>query len=127
VVFTVQSGDIDGLGHVNNLVYLRWVQEVATSHWNTIATREDQEAITWVVVRHEIDYLRSAVEGDRVAALTWVEGWTGATSERHTEIRRLGDGEILARAVTRWCALDPVSGRPRRINRGTTLPFLEAE
>lgn len=125
--YLVTPEDIDDLGHVNNLVYLRWVQRVATAHWTTAAPPEDRAALVWVVVRHEIDYLKAAVEGDEVEAVTWVEEWRGATSDRRTELRRGSDGEVLARARTMWCALDRASGRPRRIPREMTRPFLEDE
>lgn len=124
-VFSVEPGDIDELGHVNNLVYLRWVQEVAKAHWRAAARPEDQAGIVWVVVRHEIDYLKPAHAGEEIVACTWVERWGGATSERHTELRRRSDDEILARARTRWCALDPTTGRPMRITVEMTPPFLE--
>jgi len=123
--FPVLAGDIDDLGHVNNLVYLRWVQQVATAHWRAAARPEDQAGTVWVVVRHEIDYLKPALPGDEVEATTWVERWRGATSERHTELRRAGEEELLARARTVWGALDPATGKLRRIPESMTLPFLE--
>jgi len=121
--FHVTSEDIDDLGHVNNLVYVRWVQEVAKAHWRSAARPEDQAALAWVVVRHEIDYLRPAVEGDDITARTWVESWKGATSDRHTEIERASDGILLARARTVWCALDVRSWRPKRLPAELSLPF----
>jgi acyl-CoA thioester hydrolase len=124
-VFPVEKGDIDELGHVNNLVYLRWVQEVAKAHWLAAARPEDQAGMIWVVVRHEIDYAKPALAGDDVLALTWVERWGGATSERHTELRRSRDGEVLAKARTVWCALDPATGRPMRVTAEMTSPFLD--
>jgi len=122
-VFHVRPDDIDGLGHVNNLVYLRWVQEVAAAHWAVVARAEDRGAIVWVVVRHEIDYVKPAFEGDELLARTWVETWHGATSDRRTEVRRASDGEVLARARTLWCALDAASRRPRRLAAAVSAPF----
>jgi len=107
--------DIDGLGHVNNLVYLRWIQEAAISHWEVLATPQEQDEIAWVVRRHEIDYRRSAVEGDRITLRTWVGGASRTTFERHTEIVRAQDGQLLAKARTLWCPIDPRTGRLRRI------------
>jgi acyl-CoA thioester hydrolase len=66
----VEPGDIDELGHVNNIAYLRWVQEVAAAHWKAIASVEDQTSFRWVVVRHEIEYKHPAYLGDRVIAKT---------------------------------------------------------
>jgi len=124
-VFPVEAGDIDELGHVNNLVYLRWVQEVAIAHWRSAARAQDQAGLVWVVVRHEIDYVMPALAGDAVVARTWVERWGRATSDRHTEFRRKSDDEVLARARTVWCALDPATGRPMRVTDDTRAPFLE--
>jgi acyl-CoA thioester hydrolase len=125
VVFRVGADDIDDLGHVNNLVYVRWVQDVARAHWEHAARPEDRAALVWVVVRHEIDYLRPAVEGDEIVARTWVESWKGATSDRRTEIERRSDGTPLARARTVWCALDARTWRPKRLPTGLSAPFLE--
>jgi acyl-CoA thioester hydrolase len=115
VALDIQPEDIDGLGHVNNIVYLRWVQEAATAHWRAAATQSQQEDMVWVVVRHEIDYLHPAVPGDRLAARTHVGELSGAKFDRHVEIRRVGDERLLARARSVWVALDPRTGRPRRV------------
>ncbi|MCM2255404.1 MAG: acyl-CoA thioesterase [Vicinamibacteria bacterium] len=114
----VEAGDIDQLGHVNNLVYLRWVQEAAISHWRVLASAEEQASVAWVVHRHEIDYLRPAFVGEAITLRTWVGGATPATFERLTEIVRSGDGQVLARARTLWCPIDPATGRLRRIDDG---------
>ena len=121
--FEVAAADIDGQGHVNNLVYLRWVQDVATEHWAGLARAEDLTSTAWVVVRHEIDYLKPAFEGDEVVARTWVETWKGATSDRRTVLMRRGDGEVLPRGRTVWCALDVVSRRPKRVTPEMSEPF----
>ena len=121
--FAVEASDIDDQGHVNNLVYLRWIQDVAIEHWGTAARAEDQASTAWVVVRHEIDYLKPALLGDEVVARTWVEAWKGATSERHTELERRGDGVLLARGRTVWCALDVKTRRPKRVSLQMSEPF----
>lgn len=113
--FAVLPGDIDGNGHVNNVVYLRWVQDAATAHWNARTSDAEKAAVAWVVVRHEIDYLRAALPGDRIEALTWVGPASRHTYERNTELRRASDGELLARARTLWCPLSPGTGRPFRL------------
>jgi len=66
----IRPEDIDELNHVNNVVYLRWVQDVATAHWRVLATPAEQKEVAWVAVRHEIDYLRPAVPGDAIIART---------------------------------------------------------
>ena len=76
----VRPADVDELGHVNNTVYLRWVQEVATAHWQAVASAESQAAVVWVVMRHEIDYKAPALPGDEVLLRTWVGKATRLTS-----------------------------------------------
>jgi YbgC/YbaW family acyl-CoA thioester hydrolase len=85
---SVLPEDIDEQNHVNNTVYLRWVQEVATAHWQAVASCEAQESIGWVVLRHEIDYKAPACLGDEVVLRTWVGKATRLTFERFTEIRK---------------------------------------
>jgi acyl-CoA thioester hydrolase len=114
--------DIDELGHVNNVVYLRWVQEAAVAHWRHAASLVDQEKLAWVVVRHEIDYKRSAGPDDEIVARTWI-GTARATFERLTEIVRTSDDEILARARTVWCPIDAVTGKPTLASRQVREQF----
>jgi len=116
VPIQVQAGDIDELGHVNNVVYLRWVQEAAVAHWRAAATAAQQAAVAWVVVRHEVDYKLAARMGDGVVARTWVGTASTFTFERHTEILRAADRSLLARARTLWCPIDMRTGRPIRVD-----------
>ncbi|MFA6456356.1 MAG: acyl-CoA thioesterase [Bacteroidota bacterium] len=109
---TITPDDIDMLGHVNNTVYVRWIQDVAIAHWTSAATPEMQEAVAWVVVRHEIDYKRSARLEDKIIARTWVGTTVKNYFERYTEILRAEDLKILAQARTLWCPIDKQSGRP---------------
>jgi acyl-CoA thioester hydrolase len=112
---SVLPDDIDEQNHVNNTVYLRWVQEVATAHWRAIASLEAQETIGWVVLRHEIDYKASAAFGDQITLRTWVGKATRLTFERFTEIRRTSDGQLLSKARTLWCPINTQTGRPARV------------
>jgi len=95
MIVSVLPEDIDQQNHVNNTVYLRWVQEVATAHWRAVATADARENIGWVVLRHEIDYKTPACVGDEVVLRTWVGKSTRLTFERFTEIRRSGDDQLL--------------------------------
>jgi acyl-CoA thioester hydrolase len=108
---TVEASDIDELGHVNNVVYLRWVQEIATAHWQAAATAEQQAAVAWVVVRHEIDYKHPGLLGDELLGRTWVGTAVARAFERHTEIVRARDGRLLARARTLWCPISRTTGK----------------
>jgi len=119
----VQPEDIDQLNHVNNVVYLKWVQDVAIAHWTRVAPAEAQATLFWVVVRHEIDYRRPALLGDRIIARTWVGPITGRQFERNTEILRAGDRVVLARARTLWCPMSVRSGRPTHVPDGVRAAF----
>jgi acyl-CoA thioester hydrolase len=116
LVVRVTESDIDTLGHVNNVVYLKWVQDVAASHWRCLAPEEEQSGLVWVVTRHEIDYKSAAVLGDEVSVRTWVGEAEGLRFDRHTEVLRKADGKLLARARTVWCPIDAKTGRPRRVS-----------
>ncbi len=119
----VSPGDIDQQNHVNNTVYLRWVQEVATAHWRAVASADAQESIGWVVLRHEIDYKAPACLGDQVVLRTWVGKATRLTFERFTAIRRNGDGQLLSKARTLWCPINSQNGRPIRVPAGVREQF----
>jgi len=112
---TVSDSDIDELDHVNNIVYLRWVQEAASAHWAVLSNAGINEKYVWVVLRHEIDYLQPALRNDTIMAHTWVGKNAGVKSERHTQLYNTVTGKKLAEAVTTWCLLDAVTMRPRRI------------
>jgi len=112
---TVLPQDIDLYDHVNNVVYLRWVQEVSTAHWFSAATVEQKEAIGWVVARHEIDYLNSARLGDEIVGQTWVGTVQKNLFERFVEIIRVHDHKVIARARSLWCPIDLHSRRQMRV------------
>ena len=99
---TVKPKDIDILGHVNNVIYLRWVQNIAIAHWKIAADPDDLEKLVWVVVRHEIDYKRSAQLGDEILGLTWVGTHARRTFERYSQFRRTSDNKVLAQALSVW-------------------------
>lgn len=115
---TATPADIDDLGHVSNLVYLRWIQEVATAHSDAVgwdAAAYHAAGAVFVVRRHQVDYLRPAYLGDALALITWVADWRGASSTRNTEVVRRSDGTVLAHGATLWAFVDRAAGRPRRI------------
>ena len=115
MTISVLLSDIDEQNHVNNTVYLRWVQEVATAHWQAIASSDAQEGIGWVVLRHEIDYKAPACLGDDLILRTWVGKATRLTFERFTEILRRSDSQLLSKARTLWCPINAQTGRPVRV------------
>ena len=112
--FRVLRGDIDEQGHVNNVAYVRWIQDVAVAHWRQEASPEQQSKFTWVVLRHEIDYKKQAFETEEITATTWVGKATKITCERFTEIKR---GEnLLVQAKSMWCMLDRQTAKPAKID-----------
>lgn len=122
---SVQPADIDELNHVNNVVYLRWVQDVAAAHWESIASREMKQKYSWVVIRHEIDYKSAAVLDDTLTAQTWVSSCEGVRSVRNVKIFQSESGKLVAEAKTTWCLLDAQTAKPRRIEADITSIFLK--
>jgi acyl-CoA thioester hydrolase len=112
----VSKNNIDELGHVNNVVYVQWIQDIAAAHWDTLASIEIRKKYLWVVLRHEIDYLSAAFEGDILKATTWVGESDGVRSERFVEIAAEKTGKLIAKAKTVWCLLDGDSMKPKRID-----------
>lgn len=119
----VVESDIDRQGHVNNIAFLRFVQDAAVAHWNALAPEHLRRAFTWVVRRHEIEYLRPGLPGDELVVRTWVGEPSGATWERFTEIHRRGEERPLVTARTVWVLLDAATGRPRRVDAGFVACF----
>lgn len=109
----MQPGDIDALSHVNNVVYLLWVQDVSAAHWFELSTPEIRDQYAWVVLRHEIDYIKSAKWGDELYAETWVGDTAGFKSVRHVNIFNTNN-DLLVRAQTTWCMIDAKQFRPAR-------------
>jgi len=121
---TAAHEHIDELGHVNNAVWVQWIQQVAVAHWDAVADPAHKDAYFWVVVRHEIDYLRPAHEGDTITARTWIgDAPQGARSDRYMEF--IGpDGKICVRAKTQWAIIDKALGRPICVPGEVIAPFL---
>lgn len=119
----VPDADIDRQGHVNNVAFVRYVQDAAVAHWTSRAPTDVQTAFTWVVRRHEIEYLRPAFAGDELLLRTWVGEPSGATWERFTEVLRAGDDKPLVAARTVWVLLDAATNRPRRVDAAIVAQF----
>lgn len=123
ITITAQPADIDELGHVNNTVYLRWVQDVATAHWQARARPADIARYIWVVTRHEIDYLRPVLVGEGVTLTTWVGTPKGARFDRYVTVTG-ADEKLRARATTVWALIDTTTGRVIRVPADVAAPFL---
>ena len=145
MIVSVLPGDIDEQNHVNNTVYLRWIQDVATAHWKTLASAESQAAIGWIVLRHEIDYKMPASLGNEILLRTWVGKASRLKFERFTEIRRksgrsnaepssgeidppqdgfaVANNQVLAQARTVWVPIDVRTGKPARVSADVRARF----
>ena len=109
------SSDFDELGHINNAVYVRWVQEMAVAHWELLAPQQLQAACHFIVLRHEIDYRDPILPDDAVEARTWLGRAHGPRFDRFVDIRKVGGARPAARAHTTWCMIDTASRRPKRV------------
>ena len=124
--FVAEPSHIDELGHVNNAVWVQWIQDLATAHWDAAAREQDRAAFYWVVIRHEIDYRGNIAAGESALGTTWIEGEPrGAKSVRAVEFTREG-GQRLVSARTTWAMLDKDSGRPARVRPDVIAPFMAA-
>lgn len=118
--------DIDELGHVNNAVWVRWIQDVATAHWSAVAAPEHVAQWVWVVIRHEIDYLGNVGAGEAVAGRTWIsDPPKGARFDRNMEFSNAA-GKVVVRSKTTWALIDRASGRLARVPAEVAAPFLES-
>jgi acyl-CoA thioester hydrolase len=115
------AADIDELNHVNNVVFVRWVQDVAAAHWMATSTDELRACYSWMLLRHEIDYLGQAFLGDRLIGTTWVGEAKGATFERFVELKK--EGKMITKSRTVWALLDAKTLKPRRIDKAMNVLF----
>ncbi|MDB2632955.1 thioesterase family protein [Flavobacteriaceae bacterium] len=111
--YTVKSSHIDELNHVNNVVYLQWIQDIANLHWTQLKKGEDTTDYVWVVLRHEIDYVGQALLGDSIVAKTWVGKTGGIRSIRHVEFYK--NNKLIVKAKTTFCLVNSKSFKPTRI------------
>ncbi len=122
--FTAAPADIDELGHVNNAVWVRWIQDLSVAHWEAVAPDDQRAAYVWVVTRHEIDYRGNVAEGERVTGETWVpDSPRGARFDRHFRFTG-ADGRVRVEGVTTWALIDRATGRLLRVRPETAAPFL---
>jgi len=125
-LITVPATAIDSNDHVNNVEYLRWMQEVAVSHssaqgWPDLRYR--QLGMVWYVRSHRIDYLAQAFAGDQIRLLTWVVNLQRSRSLRRYRFERVSDGRVLATAETDWVFINLASGRPAPVHAEVAAAF----
>ncbi len=116
--------DIDHMGHVNNAVYLKWVQEAVVDYWRSVAPPDAVARHLWVALKHEITYRKPAFLQDALVAEVIAEKVEGARAFFRTVLRR-GE-EVLSEIESCWCCLDAASRRPARLAREIVNRFIAA-
>ncbi len=125
MTITAGPGDIDILGHVNNAVWVKWIQDIAVAHWVAVAPQADRDAYIWVVTRHEIDYRGNVSQAETVTGETWVpDPPRGARFDRHVRFTG-GDGKVKVEAKSTWAMIDRASGRIMRVPVEMAAAFME--
>ena len=124
LTFTAQLEHIDVMGHVNNAVWVQWMEALATAHWQAVAPAEHQAAYAWVVSRHEIDYRGNIKLGENVTPETFIpDGPSGAKFDRWVEFRN-EVGKVIVSARTTWGMIDRPTGLIRRVPPEVAAPFM---
>lgn len=124
LTFTAEAQNIDVMGHVNNAVWVQWMEAIATAHWEAVAAPEHVAAYAWVCLRHEIDYRGNIALGESVTAETFIpEGPHGARFDRCVDFRNSA-GKVIVSARTTWAMVDKATGRLMRVPEGVAAPFL---
>ncbi|MFA8343459.1 MAG: acyl-CoA thioesterase [Rhodothermaceae bacterium] len=111
----VTKEHIDELNHVNNVVYVKWIQDISREHWCDVLEPGLSRTYIWVVVNHFVEYKRPSLLGDTLIAETYIQNLEGSTSNRAVEFRNAKTNKIVVQAVTKWCLLDSDTKRPLRI------------
>ena len=123
LTFTAQPQHIDELGHVNNAVWVDWIQQIATAHWSAVASPAHQATYIWVVTRHEIDYRGNIALGESVTAETFIPSApSGARFDRRVDFTDAA-GKVIVSAQTTWALIDKASGRLQRVREDVAAPF----
>jgi len=121
---TIPKTAIDENGHVNNVAYVQWMQDIAVEHYASIGGIQAQGPdATWVVREHKIEYLLPAFENEEIEIKTWVENIRRVRSMRKYEFVRKSDGRLLVRGETDWVFVDVKTGSPRAIPEEVSKVF----
>lgn len=120
---TVSKNDLDDLNHVNNVVYVNWIQEIAKNHWNVLVSDEIKDNYYWVLLEHNIKYLHSALLNEKIIIKTYIEETKGVKSSRIVEIFNKGTNQLLVTSKTIWCLINAKTNKPSRINNEIRKAF----
>lgn len=124
LTFTASPHDIDIMGHVNNAVWVQWMEAMATAHWEAVASPEHRAAYAWVVTRHEIDYRGNIASGQSATAETFIpDPPSGARFDRRVDFRNAA-GKVIVSARTTWAMIEIATGRLMRVPAEVAAPFL---
>jgi acyl-CoA thioester hydrolase len=119
---TISPRDIDHMGHVNNAVYLQWVQETIVNYWKHIAPIEARAELLWVALKHEITYRAPLFLDDDVEALVTATETRGSRASFKTIFKRGKD--VSAEVVSSWCCIDAATRKPRRLAQDIVRRFM---
>ena len=112
---TVSKNDLDDLNHVNNVIYIHWVQEIAKEHWKSLVSNEIIKNYYWVLLEHQIKYLNPALLNDKIMIKTYIEKNEGIRSNRIVEIYNRNNDKLLVKSKTIWCLINAKTNKPNRI------------
>ncbi|MEM9001768.1 MAG: thioesterase family protein [Bacteroidota bacterium] len=112
---TVGKDDLDELDHVNNVTYVKWIQEVSREHWHSVTDTAISEVMVWVVREHHITYVSPARIDEILTAVTYIQKTKGPISTRIVEIRNNKTNKLVVTSSTDWCLLDAKTFRPKRV------------
>ena len=112
---TVSKNDLDDLNHVNNVVYIDWIQEIAKNHWKSLVSNEIIKNYYWVLLEHQIKYLNPALLDDKIRLKTYIEKTEGIKSSRIVEIYNQDTNKLLVTSKTIWCLINAKTNKPNRI------------
>jgi acyl-CoA thioester hydrolase len=121
----VQQPHLDAVNHVNNVVYIQWMQDIASMHWHAIATPELKNKFVWMIRRHEVDYHNQAFLNDNLLITTWTGEYTNVTWKRHYEITRPADNKKIISAVSLWIPVDVETQKPQRVDEAMVSLFMQ--
>jgi len=124
--FTVPPSVIDGNGHVNNVVFVQWMQDVATRHFAATGCADvvRSSGAIWVVRSHTLEYLAPAFSGDRLQVSTWVVSFSRVRTLRRYQFARASDGRLLVSGETDWVLINASTGRPCSIPESIRRAFV---
>jgi acyl-CoA thioester hydrolase len=123
ITIKVSPVHLDFVNHVNNVVYVQWMQDIATMHWDALASNKLKNEILWMIKRHEIDYHNQAFLNDELRMETWTGEYTNVTWKGHYEITRPSDKKKIIAAASVWIPIDTATQRPRRIDEELLMIF----